>query len=77
MDCFARALLAADAVLHNSPYLHMRAERYASFDSGEGQKFESGKMSLSALAKLAGKNGEPQQRSGRQELFENIINSVF
>lgn len=73
MDCFARALLAADAILEQSPFLKMRAERYASFDSAEGQKFEAGKMSLAALAKLAGKNGEPRQRSGRQEFFENLV----
>ncbi len=73
MDCFARALLAADAILTQSPYLNMRAARYASFDTEEGKLFESGKMSLVDLAKRAGQNGEPQQRSGQQELFENVV----
>ncbi len=74
MDAFARALLAADAVLEKSDYQQLRADRYASFDNGKGKDFEKGKLSLKDLAKIAGKNGEPQQRSGKQELFENILN---
>jgi xylose isomerase len=73
MDAFARALLAADAILEKSDYQQLRAERYASFDKGKGKDFEKGKLSLKDLAKIAGKNGEPQQRSGKQELFENIL----
>lgn len=74
MDTFARALLAADAILKNSDYKKLRKQRYASFDSGKGKDFENGKLKLTDLAKLAAKNGEPEQRSGRQELFENLIN---
>ncbi|MEZ4953030.1 MAG: hypothetical protein R2825_05590 [Saprospiraceae bacterium] len=74
MDTFARALLAADAILKNSDYKKLRKQRYASFDSGKGKDFENGKLKLTDLAKLAAKNGEPEQRSGRQELFENLVN---
>lgn len=74
MDAFARALLAADAILKNSDYKKLRKQRYASFDKGKGKDFENGKLKLTDLAKLAAKSGEPKQRSGRQELFENIIN---
>lgn len=74
MDTFARALLAADAILKNSDYKKLRKARYSSFDRGKGKEFENGKLKLTDLAKLAAKNGEPQQRSGKQELFENIIN---
>ncbi len=74
MDAFARALLAAHDILENSGYRKLRQERYASFDSGEGKDFENGKLTLADLAAIAGKTGEPQQRSGRQELFENILN---
>jgi len=74
MDTFARALLAADAVLEKSDYQQLRKERYASFDKGKGKDFEAGKLSLKDLAKLADEYGEPKQRSGKQELFENIIN---
>ena len=74
MDVFARSLLIADSVLTNSQYLELRKERYSSFDSGEGQKFEKGQLSLTDLHRYTLENGEPKQRSGKQELFENIIN---
>jgi xylose isomerase len=77
MDAFARALVIADAILTKSPYKKLRQERYASFDSGAGKDYENGKMSLEALREFAIKNGEPQQRSGRQEYFENIINDYI
>ncbi len=52
----------------------MRKERYASFDKGDGKAFEQGKLKLEDLAKLALKNGEPKVISGKQELYEAIIN---
>ena len=45
MDTFARALVAADAVLTKTPYRKIRTDRYASFDSGAGKDFENGKLS--------------------------------
>ncbi|MBK7938320.1 MAG: xylose isomerase [Lewinellaceae bacterium] len=74
IDTFARALLAADAILSHSKYRSIRSERYASFDTGEGQLFENGKLKLGDLAKIAKRNGEPALSSGRQELMENIVN---
>lgn len=74
MDAFARALLAADAILEKSPYCDIRRERYASFDSGNGQQFEQGKLKLGDLYEIAGQLGEPVQRSGKQEMLENIVN---
>ena len=73
MDTFARALVIADKILKESDYKKRRTERYASFDSGSGAQFESGKLSLEDLRELAIKNGEPKQISGKQELFEQII----
>ncbi|HND88546.1 MAG TPA: xylose isomerase [Saprospiraceae bacterium] len=73
MDAFARALLAAHEVLHASDYLRLRAERYASFDSGDGAAFEAGKLKIKDLYKIALRGGEPEQRSGRQEMFENLL----
>lgn len=72
MDVFARALLVANEILEKSSYLQMRKERYASFDTGNGKAFEDGQLNLSDLAALA--TEEPKQRSGQQELFENILN---
>ncbi|HKK75299.1 MAG TPA: xylose isomerase [Saprospiraceae bacterium] len=77
MDVFARALVTADAILQQSPYQAMRDKRYASFDSKAGQAFEKGDLSLEELAKLAAEYGEPQQISGQQELYENILNQYI
>ncbi|MCS6974562.1 MAG: xylose isomerase [Cyclobacteriaceae bacterium] len=74
MDTFARALLAAHAILEDGEYLKLRKERYRSFDSGHGKQFEQGKLSLTDLKALAEKSGEPELISGRQEYFENLIN---
>lgn len=73
MDTFARALLTAQAVIDNGEYTALRKERYASFDAGKGKQFEQGKLKLESLRKLAHELGEPQQISGRQEYFENIL----
>jgi len=77
MDTFARALTVAQNVLEKSEYRALRKERYATFDSGKGKQFEQGKLSLEALRLLAHKNGEPEQISGKQEYFENLINNYI
>jgi xylose isomerase len=74
MDTFARALITADAVLQKSGYKKVRAERYASFDSGKGKEFEDGKLSLEDLRAYAIEQGEPKVISGRQEYLENMVN---
>lgn len=74
MDVFARALVIADKILTQSDYLKMRANRYASFDSGKGKDFEAGKLSLLDMYNIAKEVGEPKQISGKQELYEQLIN---
>jgi len=74
MDTFARALIVADNVLNKSDYKKIRAEPYASYDSGKGKDFENKKLSLEDLRAYAIENGEPAVKSGRQEYLENIIN---
>ena len=74
MDALAHALLAAADVLEKSPYKKMVEERYASFDSGEGKKFEEGELSLTDLVAYAKTQPEPAMTSGKQELYEAIVN---
>jgi xylose isomerase len=74
VDTFARALVIADKILTQSPYKKWRAERYASFDSGKGAEFAAGKLTLKKLAAIGEKLGEPKQISGKQELYESLIN---
>jgi xylose isomerase len=73
MDAMARALLNAAAIIEESPLPKMLKERYASFDAGEGRRFEEGEMSLEDLVAHAKKSGEPVQKSGKQELYETIL----
>jgi len=77
MDVFAKALLVADAILDNSDYQKLRNERYASFDSGRGADFEAGRLKLEDLQNIAGELGEPGLTSGKQELYENILNQFM
>ena len=74
MDAMARALLSAADVLEKSPYRKMLADRYASFDKGEGKEFEEGRLTLEQLAEIGRRVNEPAQTSGKQELYEAIIN---
>jgi xylose isomerase len=74
MDVFAKALISAETILNKSEYKKIRADRYASFDSGKGAAYEKGKLSLEDLRAYAVENGEPEVRSGRQEYMENMIN---
>jgi len=73
MDAFARALLAAHAILDDGTYLQLLKTRYAAFDNGKGKQFAQGKLALKDLHAMALKNGEPAQRSAQQEYFENLI----
>jgi xylose isomerase len=77
MDCFARGLIIADRILADGRSSELRDGRYASFDSGDGKRFENGELSLTDLRDLAVANGEPQQTSGKQELYENLINDYI
>jgi len=77
MDAFARGLVVANEILTKSSYKKWRKERYASYDSGDGARFERGELGLEQLRDIAAKNGEPKQISGRQEEFENLINQYI
>ena len=76
-DTFARALITADKIISSSSYANLRRERYSSFDSGKGKEFEDGKLDLKALYEIAQESGELPLKSGKQELFENIISQFI
>ncbi|WP_202845655.1 xylose isomerase [Luteimonas saliphila] len=77
MDAFARGLEVAHALLEDSPWEQWRKQRYASFDAGDGKAFADGRLGLADLAALAAKAGEPQQISGKQERYENLLNQYL
>ena len=74
MDAMARALESAAALLEESPIQKMVAERYASFDEGLGKKFENGELTLEDVYAYGKEVNEPKQTSGKQELYEAILN---
>ena len=74
MDAMARALECAAKLLEESPIKQMVADRYASFDKGIGKDFEDGKLSLEDVYAYGKQNGEPKLTSGKQELYEAIVN---
>ncbi|MDE6079064.1 MAG: xylose isomerase [Duncaniella sp.] len=74
MDAMARALESAAAILTESAIPGMKKERYASFDAGKGKDFEEGKLTLEEVVEYAKTKGEPAQTSGKQELYEAILN---
>jgi len=76
-DTFARALITADKIIESSSYNKLRENRYSSFDSGKGKDFEKGKLDMKDLYNIAKENGELELQSGKQELFENIINQYI
>lgn len=76
-DNFARALITADKILSSSNYSKLFKKRYESFDTGLGKDYENGKLSLLDLYKIANKTGNYKLVSGKQEMFENIINQFI
>jgi xylose isomerase len=75
MDAFACGLKIAVAMRADGKLAEMVAERYASWGSDLGKDIEAGKHSFASLEKLMLEKGEAAPNaSGRQELFENVLN---
>lgn len=74
MDTLARGLMIASNILKDPSYIELKSNRYSSFDSGDGHSFEKGGVNLEQLTELAQKTTEPDQISGKQELYEMLIN---
>tara|TARA_B100001741_G_C16530205_1_gene589203 strand:- start:461 stop:1798 length:1338 start_codon:yes stop_codon:yes gene_type:complete len=77
MDTLARGLLIANDILQNSDYTNLKIQRYKSFNHSKGLLFSEKKLSLKELASLASNKKDPNTTSGKQELFESIINKYI
>jgi xylose isomerase len=76
MDAFARGLKIAAAMRADAQLEKLLNERYASWDSGLGAEIEAGKHSFASLEKIMLQKGDAApNRSGRQEMLENLINT--
>jgi len=75
MDCFAKGLKIAAAIRADGELARMVRERYSSWDSGIGAEIEADKHNFKTLEKYMLEKGDvTPNKSGRQELFENIVN---
>jgi xylose isomerase len=75
MDAFARGLKIAAAIRADGALAKIVEERYASWESGIGAEIEAGKHGFTSLEKyMLGKGEIAPNRSGRQEMIENLIN---
>ena len=73
MDVCARGFKAAVAMLEDGTLEAMRDERYAGWESPDAKAMLEG--DLASIAAQVAKDGiNPQPRSGRQEILENIVN---
>jgi xylose isomerase len=78
MDAFARGLKIAAAIRADGKLDGLVKERYSSWDSGLGAEIEAGKHSFASLEKIMLDKGDINgNRSGRQEMIENLINTYL
>jgi xylose isomerase len=77
MDAFAVGLEVAHRIIQDGKYAAFIKERYASFDSGDGARFEKGQMKFEELAGLAKEYGNVGFTSGKQERLENLLNQYL
>jgi xylose isomerase len=78
MDTFARGLKIAAAMRADGAIQKLLEERYASWKSPLGGRIEAGQESFASLEKTMLAKGEAAGcTSGRQELFENVINTYL
>jgi xylose isomerase len=78
MDTLARALLAAAAMVERGAIERVREDRYADWNGDLGRSILSQDALLELLAgRVATGEIDPQPRSGRQELLENLVNQAI
>jgi xylose isomerase len=75
MDAFARGLQIAAKIMAKGELAGMVKQRYGSWDGGIGAEIEAGKQDFASLEKYMLQKGDATpNKSGRQELFENVVN---
>jgi xylose isomerase len=74
MDTFAKGLKIAAKLIEDGVFENFKADRYASYTTGIGKDIVDGKVGFKELEEYALKNGTTANKSGRQEMLENILN---
>ena len=75
MDAFAHGLKVAAKIRADGLLRDFLKQRYASWDSGIGQKVERGDAGFEDLERYMLEKGDVTSNvSGRQEMLENVVN---
>ena len=75
MDCCARGLKAAAAMIEDKALSAPLEDRYAAWNDEAANKMLDGSMDLESISQqVLDKNINPEPRSGQQEKLENIVN---
>lgn len=74
MDTFAKGLRVAAKLFEDNVFENIKKERYSSYKIGIGKKIIDGEIGFEELSDYAKKNGVKENKSGRQEMLENILN---
>ena len=77
MDTFARGLKNAAKMIEDKTFTNAVADRYKGWTGELGKNIESNKVGFEELEKYTIENGEPELKSGRQELVENLLNDYI
>lgn len=77
MDTFARGLEIADRIIQDGRIDEMKQRRYSSFSADEGRLFTEGKLTLAELKDIGMRIGEPEKKSGKQEMIKNLVNQYI
>ena len=78
MDAFARGLKIAAQIRADGTLQRLLDERYASWSGPLGRRIEAGSESFESLEReMLAKGDSTPCSSGRQELFENLINTYL
>ena len=78
IDTLARALLVAAHLHEEGTLATMKAERYEGWNGSLGRDVMNGSTSLAGLAeRVEAGELDPHPVSGRQELYENVVNAAL
>lgn len=77
MDTFARGLIIADRIISDGVLDNFIKERYASYESGIGEKIVKGEVGFEDLEVYAMTLTEIKNTSGRQEMLEGLLNQYI
>jgi len=79
MDAFAVGLIVAQKIIDDGKIPAFVKKRYASFNAGDGAKFDKGQIKFEELAALGTKAGYGKTgiTSGKQEYLESVLNQYL